>query len=216
METLFLKTKDKQILTADFFPASGQRCALLLHMMPATKESWRSLIAELVARGISCLAVDQRGHGSSQGGPKGYQAFSEAEQQAKKFDVEAGFEELASRGFVAEKMVMVGASIGANLSIRYLSEHAEVPLCVAMSPGLNYRGVATGGAIIKLQSPQKVLLMVSTEDDRESLASCQELNRLAPTQTELWTFSGLGHGTDMFTNDPALIGRTVDWIDKNL
>lgn len=216
METLFLKTKDQQSLAADFYPADEKRCALLLHMMPATKESWRSLIVALVEQGISCLALDQRGHGSSQGGPKGYQSFGEVQQQAKKFDVEAGIEELVRRGFTPDKMVLIGASIGANLSIRYLSEHLEMPLCVAMSPGLNYRGVATGGAIIKLLPPQKVLLVVSSEDDRESLASCQKLNRLAPSQTELWTFTGLGHGTDMLAADPTLIDRVSAWINKNL
>ena len=46
-------------------PAGATTAALLLHMMPATRQSWRGLVQALSAANIASLAIDLRGHGES-------------------------------------------------------------------------------------------------------------------------------------------------------
>lgn len=215
MESLTLTTSDNVSIAADYYPAEGDRYAILLHMMPASKESWREFATQLQARGITSIAIDQRGHGKSQGGPKGYQKFTDEQQQAKIHDVRAAWQELERRGATPEKTVVVGASIGANLTIAYLVERQAIPIGVALSPGLNYRGVLTDAAITELAEGQEVLL-VASQEDKYSFNSSEQLHDKNPDQTQFLPQKNLGHGTTMFEKDPDLLGQVVGWIDERL
>ncbi|MFH1631494.1 MAG: alpha/beta fold hydrolase [bacterium] len=214
MEQIRLTTKDGKTIAADFYPAEGEKYAILLHMMPATKESWAGFAAALAGRGVASIAIDERGHGASEGGPGGYKEFTEAEQQAKILDARAAWEELKRRGAVVEKTVVVGASIGANLAIQMAVE-ARMPAAVALSPGVDYRGVTTDDKIGKLADEQRVLL-VASEEDETSFKSILKLGELKPDQVELVKKSGIGHGTTMFENDPELFDYVVNWVAEKL
>lgn len=211
METIQLETVDGIKIVGLYRNNNAKRAAILLHMMPATKESWETFATELEKIGIASIAIDERGHGeSTMNGTLDYKQFSEAEQQAKILDVAAAFEFLKEKGFLDEQIILVGASIGANLAIQFLSEHMMIPFAVALSPGLNYRGVKTDGFIQQLHADQKVLLVASDDDDRESAASCRTLHELNPSQTTLIEKKGLGHGTNMFLKDSALMSELLD------
>ena len=145
-EPVLLKSIDGASITGAFYAADQLRGqALLLHMMPATKESWSAFAYALAERGIACLAIDFRGHGASDGGPDGYRRFSDAEHQAKRLDVDAALAWLRGKG--AAPLRVAGASIGANLAIRAAAEHDDIVACLALSPGLAYRGVTTADAV---------------------------------------------------------------------
>lgn len=209
-----LKTTDGIDIIGTFrTPEAPTRAAILLHMMPATKESWDAFAEQLEQIGCASIAIDERGHGeSTMGGTLDYTQFSETEQQAKIHDVEAAFEFLKQKGFEESAIVLAGASIGANLVIQFLSEHARVPFGVALSPGIDYRGVRTDKPISQLHDGQRILLVASDDDDRESAASCRTLHALNPAQTVLIEKQGLGHGTNMFLKEPTLMTELVQQI----
>ncbi|MBI4457918.1 alpha/beta fold hydrolase, partial [Candidatus Uhrbacteria bacterium] len=167
MPTVAFTTSDGVTIAGSLFigPAGGP-AALLLHMMPKTKESWAPLAEALVGAGFgSVLAIDLRGHGESlrQGDRRlDYKNFSDAEHQAKMLDVEAAVEWLMKeRGARLDRAVIVGASIGANLAIRFAADHPEVPAVAALSPGLDYRGVTTADAVARLRPKQAFFLAAS-------------------------------------------------------
>ncbi|MFH1712321.1 MAG: alpha/beta fold hydrolase [Patescibacteria group bacterium] len=215
MESLTLTTSDGVLIAADYYPAEGDRYAILLHMMPATKESWRDFAAILQTHGISSIAIDERGHGMSEGGPDSYKKFADNEQQAKIKDVESAWRELERRGATAEKTVLVGASIGANIAIRYLLEEPQNQIAVALSPGLDYHGVTTNDAVKKL-GEDKFILILASEEDEMSFKSSQRLKELNIDQVEFRPQNNIGHGTAMFENAPDLIQAVVDWINARL
>src|SRR3989344_4533312 len=103
-EKINLTASDGKKISADFYPAKNPKGWLLLtHMMPATKESWGNFAKSMQESGYSNLAIDLRGHGESEGGPDGYQKFSDAEHQAGIRDLEVGWDFLKSRGAAPEK-----------------------------------------------------------------------------------------------------------------
>lgn len=214
MESLILKTSDGLAIAADYYEApEGRRYALLLHMMPATKESWRTTALALRDLGFSSLAIDLRGHGQSDGGPKGYAEFSDAEHQQKIRDVEAAWTELKQRGATPENTAVFGASIGANLAIRILAQE-RLSAGVALSPGLDYHGVRTQDAARALVEPQDLLVIASAEDvfayqTGETLSQGND-------HVTFWGREDLGHGTSMFDNDSDLLKAAVDWVAEHV
>lgn len=204
-QEITLNTSDGIELAAVFRWGGRDKIAILMHMMPATKESWEPIVAALFERGYASLAFDQRGHGqSTMGGTLDYKNFDEGQQQAKRLDLEATLDWAHEQGFDNAHTILIGASIGANLAIRALAQHPDLPLAIALSPGLNYRGVRTDDAIMQIRPNQKVVLVASDDDDRPSWESVHELHRLNPS-TVLIKRHGLGHGTNMTDNDPTLI-----------
>lgn len=188
--------------------------ALLLHMMPATKESWADLAARLVRGGLSVLAIDLRGHGESVEGPDGrrldYKFFNEAEHQAKIRDVEAAVGWLGEQGHDAAHLAVVGASIGANLAIAYAADHPEIPAAAALSPGLDYRGITTPDKVRRMRPEQGLFLAASQEDELSFLAD-RELAGLK-ADAMIKQYRGAGHGTAMFAAVPGLIEEFAEWL----
>jgi pimeloyl-ACP methyl ester carboxylesterase len=211
-------TSDGVSIKGDWYEAEriGGRCALLLHMMPATKESWKTFAEVLLARGISCLAIDLRGHGeSTEGGKLDYKKFTDANHQTSRLDVEASLAWLAARGFEESRIAIVGASIGANLALRAMVEHEQIKIGIALSPGVDYRGVTTNDAVEKLRNGQLVLLCAS-EDDPQSFGAVNELNELNCEQTRRIILERAGHGTAMFEHDGEFMKQCAEWIEKKL
>jgi lysophospholipase len=211
-EPVLIESNDGARLAGAYYAADQLRGqALLLHMMPAAKESWSAFASALAERGIASLAIDFRGHGASDGGPEGHKAFSEAQHQAKRFDVEAGLAWLRAKG--SAPMLVAGASIGANLAIRAAAEHGDIAACLALSPGIDYRGVTTPDAAAHLRSGQKVLVAAS-EEDAPAREALDVLAASARVPIEVRRFGGANHGTAMFENDPAFFSQAVDWLSS--
>lgn len=214
VEKVHLKTEDQFEIVGTFRNADHDRAAILLHMMPATRESWNAFAIELDAVGYASLAIDERGHGeSTMNGTKSYKTFSDVEQQAKILDVEAAFAFLVDQGFDKEDIVIIGASIGANLAIEFLARHPEVKIAIALSPGLDYHGVLAEPPIEALSFHQKAIL-VASNDDEYAFDSCERLEEDHSSHTRLLRKFNLGHGTHMFENDPSLMKDVVAMLPR--
>src|SRR3989338_6181878 len=149
MRKIFLTTKDGVKIAANLYPAESPKGWIVFsHMMPAVKESWNDLAEEFCGAGHESIAIDLRGHGESVSSglarELNYRNFSEEDHQKSILDLEATADFLIKeREAAAGKISFVGASIGANLSLQYISEHPEFKTAVLLSPGLDYRGVKT-------------------------------------------------------------------------
>lgn len=215
-ENIVFTTTDGVAIAGEYLAGQvGGPAALLLHMMPAIKESWRPFAAELQAAGFSVLAIDLRGHGESTSAITGkidYKNFEDADHQAKIHDVEAATAWLAAHGANPKRTALAGASIGANLAIQYAAEHHEIPAVVALSPGLDYRGVTTADKVARFSASQALLLVASSEDEYSFLTN----KKLAEIKTgaALIELNGAGHGTTMFENQPQLMDEAVGWLTE--
>lgn len=216
MDKVTLKTEDGVMIVGSWREAVPRRgAALLLHMMPADRGSYATLQESLAEKGISSLAIDLRGHGESNVSEKGmldYRDFADGDHQASREDVETAMRWLADvTGLDDSGLAVVGASIGANLAISYAAAHPAVKRIVALSPGLDYRGITMMGPVKGLGRDQELLLVASRED-KESADAVEKLAEVSLARTEPALFDGRAHGTDMFASEPGLMDKVVDWV----
>jgi len=222
MDKVIFKTKDSVEIHGLYAPTENQSApaVLLLHMMPAAKESWGQFQEKLREAGFQSLAIDERGHGESvwkDGERIDYKNFTDTEQQEKILDVEAAMRFLAEQGVELGQTAIVGASIGANLALQYQAEHGEIKATVLLSAGLNYRGVETEPSAKRVLPEQSVFLSGAKEDVRSSGASCadaaQTLFNLLPSKNKkIAVFEGREHGTDMFSAHRELADEIIKWL----
>lgn len=190
---------------------AGSKKILLLHMMPATKESWNQFQDKLGQAGFSSLAIDLRGHGESVKGAVtvlDYKNFTDSEHQVKIRDVKAAIKWLKA---IDSDLALVGASIGANLACQYAAEHPETRAVVALSPGLNYRGILTM-PLVRALTRSQFLFLAASDDDQESFNAAQKLNEASLAKTKLKLLHNSGHGTTMFSDNPKLMDEIISWL----
>lgn len=219
-ERVTLKTQDGITLVGDYYAPAGSSAKglLLLHMMPAVRQSWQAFAEILETAGWQVLAIDLRGHGESAGGPDGYKQFSDAEHQASRLDVEAGAEFLKSTlrlGSGQEGTLSLGgASIGANLALQFLAGHPEAKAAFLLSPGLNYRGVVTESAAKSL-APGQAVYYAASADDAASADAVGSLFAIAPAgvKKDAKIFKTAGHGTTIFKHEPTFMNEIAAWLD---
>jgi len=222
MERVILKTSDNVNIIGDYYEGKGRDGVLLLHMMPADRKSWQSFALKLQKRGYDVLAIDLRGHGESAGGPNGYKNFSDEEHQKSILDAEAGVAFLKKQGIGDGNIILMGASIGANLVLWFLATHPEVKQGVCLSAGLNYRGIETEPLVKKLNSKQRIFFAASENDERSggnNLEMNRRLYELVPLDVdkELVSYKSAGHGTDMFGKEkPDLASEIISWLGKKI
>lgn len=212
-QKISFNTPDGVKIAGNWFPANGNAPAiLLLHMRPATKESWNDFAAKLNTADFSALAIDLRGHGESveQNGKKiNYENFPGGSHAECRQDVDAALAWLKSRG--VKKIYIAGGSIGANLTIDAMAKHKEIKKGIALSPGLEYLGVETGDVIQKLRSDQLIYLIAS-KDDPYSFDSVHQLNDLNKESTVVKTYGDAGHANHMFEKYPELGDELINWL----
>lgn len=215
-ERVEFRTKDNFDIVGDYYAplSASNRGLLLLHMMPATRLSWRAFAEKTQAAGFHVLSIDLRGHGESRGGPDGYKNFTDAELQDSWLDAEAAAEFLKSKG--ASRLYLGGASIGANFSLRHLAEHPEARAAFLLSPGLDYRGVKTESFARRLCPDQAVYFAASSEDVRSSGQSAtgmaETLYGLSACRKESKKFDNAGHGTTIFEREPEFMDVIISWL----
>ena len=222
MDKVIFKTKDSVEIHGLYAPTENQSApaVLLLHMMPAAKESWGQFQEKLREAGFQSLAIDERGHGESvwkDGERIDYKNFTDTEQQEKILDVEAAMRFLAEQDVELGQIAIAGASIGANLALQYQAEHEEIKATVLLSAGLNYRGVETEPSAKRVLPEQSVFLSGAKEDIRSSGDSCADaaqtlFNLLLSKNKKIAVFEGKEHGTDLFVAHNELMEEIVNWL----
>ncbi len=207
---IFFEASDGVKIAADLYDSNSNNGILLVHMMPATKESWKTFAELLQKENFKVLAIDLRGHGKSEFGPNGYMSFTDEEHQKGLKDVEAGVKFLQENG--VGKISIVGASIGANFALQFADKN-EIASVVLLSPGLNYRGVD----VSEISAPAtKNIFLIASRDDEYSAESSQQIfdNLPASANKEIKIYGAAGHGTNMFSQKD-LAGLVLDFLKKD-
>ena len=201
---------------------SGGSWVVLAHQLCSDRSEWSAKTHDWVfafsARGISTLAIDLRGHGASTAFPDGSTHDLCAEPGASPLflgmvdDVTAATTYARSTGN-ATSVALVGASIGSNSAIVAYSKDGAARMVVALSPGLDYRGITTTDPVELIAA--RPALLEAAEDDAASASSVRSLSMSNPSiTTKIWP-SG-GHANRILTAHPEELGRVVDLVASSL
>lgn len=200
---------DGLTLVGEFYASEESAPAvLLLHMLNSRRSAWSPLIPALTDAGYNVLAVDLRGHGET-GGAQDW--------TAAQTDVVHWLDWLSDQPSVnSEQTALVGASIGSNLALVGCAYDARCVTAIALSPGLDYRGVTTEEAIIEGLADRSALL-VASHDDSYSADTVKALTEVATGDLGVQLYVGRMHGTNLFaTNADGVTALMMNWLALHL
>lgn len=199
-------TQDGQTIAYQIYAGKqGSTPVILLHMLRRTRADWDGFARWLQKNGYTVIAADSRGHGQSTGN---WEKFKPEDFQHMIYDVAALKSVLESKGADVTKLVIIGASIGANTALNYAANDADIATVVLLSPGLDYRGSSTANT--KFNKP---FLIVASNDDEYSTQSSQQIANNNP-YAKLVLFENAGHGNNMFVKK-ELAPMILDWLRIN-
>lgn len=218
-QTITLMTRDGKKIVGDYVEATGaQYAGILVPSNSGTKRNYQDFAQALSESGFASVSLDLRGRGQSSGGPEGFRKFSDDEHSQAILDLEAAAEFLQSRGFDLKHQFLVGASIGANLSLQFIAGHPELQAAVLLSAGLSSRRVTAQPLIQRLRERQ-ALFLATSEDDGDNSQMTRILYDQVPPGVEkrILVYKKSGHGTSMFGKEsPDLANEIISWLKKNL
>ncbi|MDZ4857635.1 MAG: alpha/beta fold hydrolase [Candidatus Hydrogenedentes bacterium] len=205
------QTADGYTIHGTLYPVTDARPAglILVPMLGATRDTWQRFALRAQAQGYMSIAIDLRGHGEStnrNGQESSYRAFTAKDWAGATADIAGAKRALLDAGANPEDLAIAGASIGANLALRYARDDAQLQAVVMLSPGLNYQGVATESSMREIGN-RPVLLMTGI-DDAYSADTCRTLKPLAQGHCEVREYDGAAHGTDLL-DAHAMCGEQI-------
>lgn len=188
---------------------------ILVHRYGADRKVWEGFARLARETGMLVATVDLRGHGDSvtrNGRAVHYSQLSDGEIGESLKDIDAAKKCLLEAGADPESLAVAGEGLGANLGLRYALGSRDIQAVVMLSPGLEYNGIAAEDAIRGLDDCPT--LLVSGEGDAYAAMSAAALKAAAPVFSELCTWPGAAHGTDLFASHPESMQYILQWLQK--
>lgn len=202
----FLTASDGWRISAfEIEPMQSNGAALvLLHQLSGSKEDWRNFAFAAAEKGFHVVAIDFRGHGKS-AKPLPFDSFSTSDFSKIPLDARAAVDYAFSSG--DKRVVVVGASIGANAALQEAADDNRVKRIILLSPGLNYRGLEAG---VASKSFEGSALLAASKGDSYSHQSAKRLSELS-SNYELIEFDGSLHGTALLPQaSQRILGYAAD------
>jgi alpha-beta hydrolase superfamily lysophospholipase len=207
-------TPDGFAIHGTLYPGRYAKGVICLPMMKHARATYAAFAAKLQDAGLWVLAIDLRGHGESvtqSGKRRAVDDFGPADFLGMEQDLVAAIKFLGKEAKLGPgQIAVVGASIGANLALRQAAATPGVRAIVLLSPGFNYRGLAT------LEAPKRLagvsVFYAASADDAYSADAVRELAKGTSVPKEVAVLDDAGHGTEMFEKAPGFLDRVVKWL----
>jgi dienelactone hydrolase len=205
---MLISASDGLVLRGTYYgapvrPAPGM---LMLHQQGRDRSSWNDLAQRAQAAGYAVLTVDLRGSGETGGAENWTLALSDMRAVLDTF--------LQLPGVSPGRIVVIGASMGANLGLNACADLEACAGAVLLSPGLDYSSVTTADAMARLGA--RPVLIVASENDGNNPADSIALDGMAAGDHQLTIYPAAGHGTDMFAAEPGLFDLITGWLEAHV
>lgn len=211
--TVNIEATDGLTLHADYYPAMARNApaVVLLHQLYTNRTSWDDVIPAFRAAGYAVLVPDLRGFGETRGNID----WNDAQD-----DTQLWINWLREqRGIRADRVVLLGSSMGANLAIigcandNVANPEDGCPTVVAISPGRDYYGKTPLAPALEAGLAARPVLFVTSEGDNWPVLAVEELTPDFPQITVRW-LDGNGHGIDLLGE--TLVAEIIDWTNSQL
>jgi alpha-beta hydrolase superfamily lysophospholipase len=181
-------------------------------MLGGEQSDWQYFAKRASSRGYMVLAYDIRGHGASlkqNNKVSSYKKFSDEDWDNAIPDVGLAKRQLLEHGASSENIFIAGASIGANIALRYGDTDGDIQGVILLSPGLTYKGI--GLEETTKNNRRLPILLIAGDSDRYSAESVQKMKTWSPAYAEMRTYAGTRHGTDLLDND-LIMSDIFQWL----
>ncbi|MGB7341566.1 MAG: alpha/beta fold hydrolase [Phototrophicaceae bacterium] len=205
-ETVELDAADDLTLVADYYlppvmVTDDAPAVILLHMLGGRRGDYDPLIPALLDAGFVVLNVDLRGHGAT-GGAQDWDLALD--------DTQLWFDWLGEQEIVSQ-VGIIGASIGSNVALLACDNDTDCVTTVALSPGIDYRGVMPADALINGLNA----LLIASHNDRASATAVRSFFSEATGYVSTRLYLGNAHGTRLFANQlESVSDAIVAWLDE--
>lgn len=219
-------TTDRVRIEADYYPVkvpSGKKTpvAILIHMYPADRSSWKPFVPLLRESGIAVLAYDIRGNGGSTKPAErkleeGYRNREPAHFQQAYLDLAGASAWLAKQENIdLSRTVCIGASIGCSIALEYAMSTSDIKAIVCLSPGTNYFGVDSLEHIRNI--PTTPILLLSPEGEFGAVKQLVEASG-GRAKSKKYPGGREHHGTGMLEAEYGnkVKKRIMKFVRKNL
>ena len=199
-------TQDGVHLMGTYYrPAATQAPGVvLLHMLGRQRQDWQAWARALQQAGFGVLAIDMRGHGQSEG---------ERTWQKMPLDAAIAIDFLRSRPEIdPQRIVLMGASIGANVALNAAAQDEAVAGVALLSPGLDYHGVKTEPALKAYG--KRPLFLAASDEDAYAASSVRQLDSQAAGPHQMLILKNQGHGTEMLGKKNELEEALMQWLSQ--
>jgi alpha-beta hydrolase superfamily lysophospholipase len=212
-----VKPKQFEVITPDgieiklnfYENKDSKKGLILLPMLGKTKESMDGLAQSFYKLGYNCVAVDYRGHGGSE---LNWQSFRSKDFANMVYDVKAAKDFLKAHKITS--IGLIGASIGANIALNFLTMDSEVKTAIALSPGIDYRGVKVDYSIPYIKVP---VFIFTSKGDNYSFVSTQHIQKLCSSPNLcIDVVEGESHGMELLSNPKTrkhVMTKMQKWIE---
>ncbi|MCX5782205.1 MAG: alpha/beta fold hydrolase [Elusimicrobia bacterium] len=193
---------------------------VLLHGLGSNKEEWNYFETILAESGYGFLAYDARGHGESSTKKDGtiidYKNFGKPTPKSQWgkmiVDLANVVNYLITEKKISRKNIgLIGASIGANISLIYGSSYNHVGTLVLLSPGLEYIGFDTLD-YINAYKKGKIAICASPQDEYSYKSSLILYKKIMKNKQALLIEGESGHGVKLF--DGEFDNLLMEWMKK--
>jgi len=202
-----LQTEDNINIVADLYPEPTEKGIILVHMYGGDKNSWQFFTPKLRRAGYNVLAIDLRGHGGSD---LTLSSMREKDYKNMVLDIQAAFDYFIDNGI--NDISVMGASLGANVALNFAVDEPGIRKVVLLSPGAEYRGIATGIAITNYKGP---LLIIVGGLDKYSYDSSVNLYDKSPSKVKFQPYETSAHGTEILSEVSASLDLILNWLETN-
>ena len=169
---------------------------VLLHMLGSDQSSYDSFVQKILEQNNNVVTFDFRGHGASQGN---WKTFSDKDFEKMQNDLNAVIATAKRTNVSTDHLVLIGASIGANIALLHAVKDPDVQFVIMLSPGLNYRGITINQSIEEYGD--RAFEFVASKGDTYSYDTSRYIMDLTVSKKASFrSFEGNAHGTDLLTD----------------
>lgn len=186
-------TEDNVTIVASYYDSSSSKGLIMAHMLARNRHTFDDY-AKLLYEHYKIVSLDLRGHGDSVNDDVDYVSFQDADFNNMIYDLEAAAAFLKEKGVAKEDISLVGASIGANIAVKYAEKHPTDKL-VIISPGLRLRGID----LSRMNYAGDMFVQVGNYDAYSSISVDDFEGRW--TSARFMRYDASGHGTDLLKYD---------------
>lgn len=187
-------------------PFGGAPTIVVVHDWGATMKRWEDVAPRFQSLGFGVILFNLRGHGIRH---NPWYLFSDDQVRDLHRDV-ALVVDYAAR-LSPGSVFLIGEGLGANLAITVAAGNSSVRKVIALSPGLNYRGVVLHRELMEQVSSR--VLLVASRDDTYAARCLREINGMLSEEPAATFYSNAGHGVWMLKRIPDAIPSMARWLN---